>query len=731
MFADHISRRVWPTGDWLLEGVSLLALLLFAQLAQAARGASNYSSQGLQRFVAEAAASVQPATLAGYRARLETDVAVLLPDPEGLQHATQLEQIESELSWRPGRLEQHVIGYRARSGPSISALSLMRRPWVLPTLYENRLRLLLGSNVLEGASDALAAVHPLGADRDEVYSFRGGDTVTVMHPINRRVTVVRVYVTPRTDLSQKTLVFRGYLDIDAERKQVVHMHGALLTPSHASLLGRARAIAIQRAVFIDILEGEFAGRYWLPTYERVDIQGRSSLSEGFRPAFRAVTRFHDIQLDTSVATLAALPDTAPTSALTFAPSDSLRAFTRWHEEIGASAAVAAANDFDDVVEQTGTARGEPRLEWRAEQLWHVFRYDKVEGLYTGAAGRLRFADSAVSLSAHAGWSEADRAVRGAGSLSWRHSGGGWHAELLGQRELENTSDFIPPLEGPATVGALLASIDDYDYVDRALGEIALTRVSGARRTRLLRVAVGGGRDAAVHTNVLRGLFLFDSTFRPNRPVTEGSYVRTTVRLSGNPSVSGDYLEPGIGYDLSFTRGDGQLHWRRVEGVLAARHTVGPLTYYGRFDAAAVFGGSPYQQLIEFGENEGMPGYSYKEFGGDRAALGRLAVSYTLPVLTAPMHLHRWLTIPGPTPAITVGFQGGWADAVAPETRLALQSAGYKPGPNGIPVLRTGPTGRVRSSVAVAFDLFGGEIGLGLAHPLDRGGWVFILGSQAW
>ena len=710
----------------------MLALLIAGLLA----GDSTYTTPALRRFVAEAAKSCVPAELDGYRATLETDVAVLVTDVQGREHATQLEQMESQLEWRrSGELRQHVTGYRSRGGPTLSALSLMRRPWVLPSLYDKQLRLVLGSSALEGVSEGrVIGVHPLAADRDSVYRFSGGDTLVVMLSGSRRITLVRVYVTPMSSASTKLLVFNGYLDIDAERSQIVHMRGELGVLTHQSILTRAREAAIRRTVFVDIVDGEFSGRYWLPTYQRVDVQAHSSLSEGFRPGFRVVTRFRDHRVDT-LTMAAGANDSGPTKrgVLTFSPSDSLNAFTGWQNEIGENATMVTATDFDDVGSKAGVVQKRPGLQWRAQQLSDVFRYDKVEGVYAGVAGRIQSGDTASVMftgAGHGGWAKAESVARGAGSLRWKSRR--WTAELAGQRELENTSDFVPPLEGPATIGALLVSVDDYDYVDRANGRVALTYAPDAKGRRSLRFGVESGRDAAVRTNVSRGLVLWDSTFRPNRPVTEGSYTREFVAFTLNPGVSGDYLEPGVGVDLSYERGDGRLRWQRVEGLTAARHTLGSFTYFGRLDAVAVFGPAPYQRLIEFGENEGMPGFGYKEFGGDRAAIGHVGLSYSLPFLKTPLHPWRWVTLPGPSPAITLGVQGGWAAATSEDTRRSFALVGYKVGTTGSPILRTRPTDGVRSSVAVAFDFFGGAIGLGVAHKLDRrGGWVVILGSQQW
>jgi hypothetical protein len=83
-------------------------------LAQLAATDSTYATPALRAFVAQAAASLAAPGLEGYRATLETDVAVLMTDVQGREHATQLEQLESVLQWRrSGQLDQHVASTTA------------------------------------------------------------------------------------------------------------------------------------------------------------------------------------------------------------------------------------------------------------------------------------------------------------------------------------------------------------------------------------------------------------------------------------------------------------------------------------------------------------------------------------------------------------------------------------------------------------------------------------------
>ncbi|MDB4951252.1 MAG: hypothetical protein JWM27_3901 [Gemmatimonadetes bacterium] len=722
----------------------MIALLLLAQITVAD---STYSTLELRRFVGAAAEANRraPATLAGYRAVAESDMALLRPDPRGREHAQQLEQVESRVAWRRvGSLEQHVVGYRARAtSMSLSALSLLRRPWIIPSLYGDRLSLLVDLPSVPGATRGwarLAGVHPLAADRDSAYRFTGGDTVQSIRIGGRTIPVVRIHVEPRAGRG-RLLLFRGDLDVAADRMQIVRLHGAFVAvQAHSGLRAHVERLVLRTAVLVDVEEGELRQRYWLPTYERLEVQAASSLDGGFRPAARIVTRLRAQELDTVPG-----PPSAPALAeadtgaaaerrLSYAPRDSLDAFGGWGEEIGAASTAAAAADFDDVVRPGAAPGGPPRVAWGAAGLPDVLRYDKAEGLYTGMAATWGAAEGApgVRAGAHAGWAWQDRTPRGGAAVRWQR--GRWTWGAAARRELDNTNDFVPTLEGPATVGALLGSVDDYDYVARAAATLSAARWLDADGRRVLRLEVGPGRDAAVRNRVTQGIVRLDSAFRPNRPAAEGSYVREAVALEVNPDVSGDLLEPGVGLALAYERGDGGLRWQRVDARLAARHTAGPLTYLLRADAAALFGGSPPQKVIEVGGNEGLPGYGYKEFGGDRAVLLRLGAAYALPVLRAPLRLRPWLALPGPSPAVTVGLQGGWTAAVAPATRAALAAFGFRPQARAFdPTLAlaplTQPTEGVRATLGISLDLFGGGIGVGIARPVDHAApWGLILGS---
>jgi hypothetical protein len=307
--------------------------------------------------------------------------------------------------------------------------------------------------------------------------------------------------------------------------------------------------------------------------------------------------------------------------------------------------------------------------------------------------------------------------------------GSWGHSLRAERTLATTNDFLMPFAGSATFSALFGSQDDYDYVDRWRALAGVTRLFGTSRDRVLRLEVGPARDRAVRANVSRGLFESDSGFRPVRGVEEGNYLSTTATAQYHPHVSGLFLEPGVGAELRYERADGGVRWQRVEARLVSRRRAGPLSVIGRVHAGALLGGAiAPQALFELGEGEGLPGYGYKEFGGDRALLGRVMAIYNFPILRAPIRLTPRFFIPGLTPGVSAGVHAGWAEASSAQARAALLALGTRPeaSANDAPVPVSVPTERVRATVDLRVTFFGGAASLGVARPVDhRAPWKFV------
>ena len=114
----------------LIPAVAVVALLALGAPAArahaqqrpdtAARAAVSppYATPGLRRLVAAAALANgrPPDSLAGYAARVESEMALGLRDTLGVDRTTQVEQFALDTRWhRSGRYDLHVVGYRSRA----------------------------------------------------------------------------------------------------------------------------------------------------------------------------------------------------------------------------------------------------------------------------------------------------------------------------------------------------------------------------------------------------------------------------------------------------------------------------------------------------------------------------------------------------------------------------------------------------------------------------------------
>jgi hypothetical protein len=717
----------------------LFSLLILAGLAVAlpmrslqGQAPPTYASADLEALIGEAARinALIPERLLAYRARVETEMALALTDSAGRERTTQVEQIASEVRWRsPYRYDQRVVGYRSQSiGPTFSLMSMFGG-WTTPTLYGNRLQLGVVSQraaaVPPRDPERGFAIHPLSSQRNSYYTFAGGDTVLVLFSRGRRIHVVNVRVTPRSDAPGEAVLFTGEMQLDADRRHVVRLRGRTveIRDGKPVLTTGGGFPGATGASFIELVNGEIDGEYWLPAYQRTEFQAHFALLGGFRVIVRIVSRFQDYRANDSSWTGPDSPGAG--HHLTFAPGDSLSRYTAWRAPIGEISTDVEHADFGDVMPEAWRARSATGWRIQPESFSELFRFNRIEGAYTGLAIRRDFGEESSPLTVRGslGWAWAERTGRGGVTIEKRT--GEWAGGVQLQRSLAHTNDFQPALAWNATLPALLGSTDDFDYLDRRLAGVFLSRSLGLQRRSLVRFDVGAAEDRAVEQNVSRGLYVEGAGFRPNRGIRPGRYVRTLAVVELNPNVSGMFVDRGVGARVKFERADGDLRWNRAEVRLAARRELGPLQLYARSDAGAVFGGVAPQVLLELGRSEGLTGYGYKEFVGDRAATARGVVGYTLPVLRAPMRVGDGLFVPGIAPGLAAGIQAGWTDLSNDAARAAALELSPLTDGSGVPIPIATTTGGIRSSAEFLLTFFSGSVAVGVARPLDRSGpWRF-------
>lgn len=683
-----------------------------------------------------AAASVNarvPERLRAYRGRVETEMSVVVLDSGGRERTTQLEQIASDVRWRaPDRYDQRVIGYRSQSiGPTFSLMSLFGG-WTVPTLYGNRLQLGLTSasdpNTVANAARRTLTVHPLAFNRSQYYNYEGGDTAVTLFSNGRQIPIARVRVTPRPDAPGDAILFLGDMYLDADWKQIVRMRGRLVEvrKGKVTISAGSRIPGVSGASFVELVNSEVNGQYWLPAFQRTEIQARIAPLGDFRTIVRVVSRFADYRPNDSSWTG---PEPAPgvRHSLTFASSGDQQRFNDWERPIGAASSDVYYGELNDLAPAEWRATGETKgIRFLPRSFGEVFRFNRVEGLFTGIALEKELRDS-PRFTAHssAGWAWAEQTARG--TLSLARATGRTTTGLRFERSLAHTNDFKLPFSWGATLPALLGSTDNFDYLDRVSATAFVNRTLGLRQRSLIGLEFGPSRDRAVQQNISRGLFVdAGEGFRPVRGIREGNYFRTVAALELNPEISGLFVDRGMGARIYYERADGSVRWQRLEARLAARREFGPFQLYAHGDAGTLLGTAAPQALFELGGDEGLTAYDYKEFAGDNAALGRAVVGYTLPFLRAPIHLPSRLIIPGLAPGLAAGIQAGWTEISSPAAERALLELGSRIDPlTGSTVTISRPTNGVRASAEFLFTLFNGALSAGIARPIDtHGPWKF-------
>jgi hypothetical protein len=716
----------------------LLAAQVAAQVAAATPAAatdstdSTYATTALRDFIASAAHAnhLPPAELRSYTSRIETETALILRDTLGREHAGEIEQLSTNASWtRGGRYDLHVVGYRSQSvGVPYSTLSIVRA-WTVPSLYGERLSLGAIFTDSRRTGDTLHAVHPFAADRDRYYRFSGGDTVTVLHAGAQDIPIVRVRAHPAFHGTTRYAAFDGEIDVDAVRYQIVRMRGQFVVLGGQPNL-RTRvltsALGVVAVAYIEFVNALVAGKYWLPSFQRTEFQASVPLFSQARPVFRIVSTIHDIVVhDTTM--VAASDSVGPLRVMvTWASGDSISKFGDWQQPIGEESGAVHSDDFADLAPDAWRQRGPPRVNLFPNSTSRIFRFNRVEGVYLGLAPTVDFRSvvPGLSVGAYGGWAFSEQTARGGAFIDYHaaHSIYGIRAE----RALVSTNDFTIPLTDDPGFGALIGSIDDYDYVDRRSAMLSATRVFRSVDVGLLTTQVGVGSDRSERARLEHGL-ISATSFRFNRGARAGSYAIGIADFEWHPNVTGDYVQPGLGAHAHYEAASGDLAWQRLELRLSARRYWGPVSFAGHADGGLLLGGNPPpQQLFELGGNELLPGYAYKQFAGDRAALLRSFASYRFGIWQKPVHFIRNYYLPGLSPGVAASIQGGWSEISTPGALAAVRELGVV---NGDPVSTA--TNGIRATAGGGLTFFSDLLHVGLARPIDRPApWRLVVGFGA-
>lgn len=652
-----------------------LALALAAQV-QAPDTVRIFDSPETEALVVRAiqASGEIPAELLDYRAEVHTTMQIsIAADTVGVADLpATVDELVSEVRWqRQGYLRQEVVGHRMRVLAPLpyTLATILEDVWVIPHLYGTRIYV-----PMAGA----AAVNPFSASGPRYYRYQAEDTVRIRLP-DELLTLVPIAVRPRIPIGEadaQLVVGTFYVDVSR----------AAVARARVGFAGRDRVLPRtlgQIETFIELENGLWDGRFWLPFRQRRDIALESRLLGGGVSA-RVVNRFVDVELNTG------WQPTGPMVALNWNLQDQRTAFADWRGPIGDEESELSIEDFADLrlaVAAGGRPDDRVRAQIHFDRGSHLFRYNRVEGPFLGLGGRVvppNPRQNRWELYGTAGWAFAEGTPRG--ELRFRSGtavaplvteGIDWGFEAGGYRRLRDIQAFRPTFvwDWFYTLPALLWGADPRDYYDAAGGELSVlardARWSGRATARFER-----HDSVSVHTD--RFLFGTRDDIQPLAGVDPGNLL--TLELGTQYSRGPGAF--GIGNSL-LTRAEGEIgfadfRYHRVTGLLSLRYGLGPLTLAARGDAGHAWGSVPAQRLFRFGSVEGLRGYEPNEFGGSTAMLGRARLLLGLPPRSPrPLARAGLFLVPPLRPNLVLLGETGWTQI---DGRLtdALDRLGARP-----------------------------------------------------
>jgi hypothetical protein len=619
----------------------LLALLVLAALPAPLAGQAWNAPDALAlvRRAVERRAEVQAdAMLRSYRTRAHGFVFFLAQVGEGLTEPPRLvkaDELDVEVYWQaPDRSKQVISGWRDGA--------------FLPTdIHYHRDHLGIVTNdfgdvIRIGEGDEVRDVpHPLSPAGPDVYDYALGDSLVIRAGTDA-IRVRRVEVRPR-DFGRPMVV--GTLYLDAETAALVRFRFSF-TP--AAYLDRQL-----EDISIVLENGRFAGRYWLPYHQDVEIRRRTTwLDFPARGIIRARWEIGEYDLNPAL----------PPSTFTGVPIGGLHApepdSGQWSEPLADAVAGVAQpvteQDMDALraeAERIAGARvlsGLPASRPAIGSVSDLAKVNRVQGLALGIGGVLGLSERRVELRPTIGYGTADERVTGGLTVSVGQ--GATQVSAFAERQLRDISDL--PVIAPV-LNSFTAQESGNDYGDYALLERAglglRHRLSG-RNSVAVELAAEESHSVTVSATPANG------DYRPNPPLGAGSHRIARLafeRASGGMAVRSDLqgrlaVEGGAG-DSDYLRATAEGRWLTGAGAGALLTRV--------YAGVGSDGLPAYRSFVLGGRATLMP-EPFRAYGGRTTALAQVEWRLDLP---APAIGLGSFASTGRRMTLAPFLAAGWAD----------------------------------------------------------------------
>lgn len=559
----------------------------------------------------------------------------------GEREIVRADQVALDVYWQaPDRALQTIVGRRHEVRlPTNIKYHLDHLSLVLDN-FGDRIRLGNGDEVWN-------VLHPAAPGALDTYAYRLADSLE----IRVRERIARVYeldVRPR----------------DPTRPAVV---GSMFVDRATGAIARLR-ITFTRAAYrdphlesiaLDLRSAFWEGRYWLPSEQQLEI--RRSLSWLDFPLESIIrTRLEVLDYDLGGA---APWNLAPGERVASLPAGELERFWQWESPLYGGPVEDEDRSIEDLGAAVGRARslvrpidlvGGERLQIAIPDASSALRARRAEGVLVGGGGHARLGD-ATTASLWGGYASGSERIEASAAID-RHLGA-WDGRV--EAHLHGLRDAGYFRTGSGVEQTLGLAFEGEDYTDPYFedgGRVSIAHDVGSGRAEV-GASVLRQRSADL---IMQTVLIGNRALRPVRPIDDGELAALDMRLemplgralgtAWSAGVAGEAATGAIG-SFGFSRATLTLRGER-EGLGS------PWAWSSRLTVGLAGGDLPAQRLFLVGGRGTLPGYAFRQWGGDRVALwqGEVSRAVVSPwVRVRVLGAAAWTDLAGPGAAAATRF----------------------------------------------------------------------------
>ena len=596
----------------------------------------------------------------------------LLTNIEGLERLVRADQVALRVIWQaPENVSQTIVG--RRSGQNMPTRIRYHVDHLAITVGN------FGNSIRLGEGDEVRGVrHPIWRGAPRYYEYRLADSTEIRFS-GGRARVYEVEVRP-VNFDRPGVI--GTLYIDRDTWAIARMSFTFTPVSYLD----PRLTGLD----VDIENALWDGRYWLPVRQVVEVR-RSSLwlSYPISATIRTEHRIGPYRINQSLA------DTIPPGEkITSAASSGLEGYDDWDGGLmdgPVGDADTARIDMQRIRQKAKEIAGRQVVPTGRFRVWlegvsSFARSRRAEGFLLGGGGEYSFAPGRAR--AWIGYPFGHEVPEVKVELDFDL--GADRLQIAGY--YQQLTDVGPIQAAAGLTSSVSLGINGEDFTDPYFADGASFRFLFPLLGGTSSLSAGWERQttASLSTGV--------EDARPIRPIRDGDMWSLTASLRPRlPSLLGATTTGRLEAEGGALAGEAFGRW--LMGVKLDSPLFGsPWAWEAELGGALAVGTLPPQRLVLLGGRRTVPGYPFREWGGDQAFRASLAGSYRA--------IGPWLTLRGFATA-------GWVGV----TSVAAESA---------ELFGAVPSDRIRTSLGAGIGIFNDLLRVDVARGLDDGVWEWMV-----